>query len=271
MSTTPERFDSQATIFEERAGLAPEVARAVATAVAEMSGSARGDLVFEIGAGTGEIGLHLLQLAEYVGIDRSEGMLDLFRARVDEPERVRLFHHDADARWPVDDGSVAAVFGSRVVHLLEPAHLQSELARVLRPGGAFLVGRVARDRDSARGRLRQQRQRILKDHGVKARQAEKLTQNLLDDLVDGGAAPIEPKPVATWSVTTSPAEILDQWSRLTSMGGATLEPTERDAILGDVRSWAERELGDLTRSETSTETYRVSGVRIGGTSAPASV
>ena len=272
-SQKPERFDSQATTFDARAGLPADVAKAIAAAIVEISGAAADDLVFEIGAGTGEIGAHLLPLAGYIGIDRAEGMLDVFRGRLDESQaaRARLVQADADELWPADDRSVTAVFGSRVAHLLDPPHLRRELERVLRPGGVFLVGRVVRDRDSARGRLRQQRQRVLRDHGVKPRQAEKLTESLLEDLRDSGAAPIEPVDVASWTVTISPAEILEQWSRLTSMGGAELDEPRRDAILGEVRAWAEGELGDLSTPETSTETYRVSGVRIGGMSAPASV
>lgn len=273
MNANPERFDSQAAIFEERAGLSDDVAQKIAASVVEIAGAGPDDLVFEIGAGTGEIGLHLLPLTRYVGIDRSDGMLDIFRSRLESEDeaRVRLVHTDADQEWPAEDGSVAAVFGSRVVHLLDQDHLSRELERVLRPGGSFLVGRVERDRDSARGRLRQRRQRALKDHGVKARQAQRITEDLLDELVASGAEPIEPTTVATWAVTISPAEILDQWSRLTSMGGATLDEESRNSILSEVRSWAEKELGDLDRPETSTEAYRVTGVRIGGTPASASV
>ena len=273
MSTSAERFDSQAATFDDRAGLAPDIAQAVAESIVELSGAERDDLVLEIGAGTGEIGIHLLSLVEYIGLDRSARMLDVFRGRLREEDqaRVQLVHGDADGKWPASDATAAAVFGSRVMHLLDPAHLEGELGRVLRPGGVFLVGRVVRDRDSVRGRLRQQRQRVLKEHGVKPRQAEKLTESLLDRLVAGGAEAIEPRSVASWPVTTTPAVILDQWSALTSMGGVELTAEQRASILGDVRGWAEQELGDLGRSETATESYRVTGVRIGGTPVPASV
>jgi ubiquinone/menaquinone biosynthesis C-methylase UbiE len=260
----PERFDSQAATFDDRAGLAPDVARAVADAIVEIAGAAPDDLVFEIGAGTGEIGLHLLPAVRYLGIDRSAGMLDLFRAKLGtDRSRVDLVHADADDRWPVDDDAVTAVFGSRVAHLLDADHLEAELRRVLRPGGSFLVGRVLRDPESARSRLRQQRQRVLRDHGVQPRQAEKLTEQLVARLAAGGAEVIDTRPVASWAVSTSPEEILTRWATLTSMGGVELDADVRMKILEDLRVWAERELGDLAAVGSSTERYTVGGVRFG--------
>jgi len=268
-STTPERFDSQAGIFDERTGLSPEIAAQVAAAIVDIAGVAAEDVVFEIGAGTGEIGLHLQRLARYIGIDRSAGMLDVFRNRLEPSERatIELIQSDADGAWPVGDGAVSAVFGSRVAHLLDPSHLGSELARALRPGGVFLVGRVVRDRQSPRARLRQQRQRILKSRGVQpgqVGQAEKLTEQLFERLASDGAELIPARPVAKWSVSTSPESVMESWAHRTSMGGVELAETDRAQILDQVREWATAEFGDLTEFHASEPCYTVRGIRIPG-------
>lgn len=268
-----ERFDTQAATFDERVGLSLEVARAVADAIVEISGAGPEDLVLEIGAGTGEIGVHLLALSRYVGIDRSDAMLDVFRGRLDEASvrRASLLRHDADGVWPVEDGSVTAVFGSRVVHLLEPRHLEGELRRVLRPAGVLLAGRVIHDPDGVRSRLRRIRRHVLREHGVQAGQSDRRTEHLFGDLIAQGWIAIDPCIVARWPVTATANQILGEWAGLTGMGDGAGDPALRGRALDEVRLRAENELGDLSSPETSTESYRVTGVRIGGTPTPASV
>ena len=54
----------------------------MARAIVEQANAGADDLVLELGAGTGEIGVHLARLpVRYVGLDSSQAMLDVFRAR----------------------------------------------------------------------------------------------------------------------------------------------------------------------------------------------
>ena len=82
---------------------------------------------------------------------------------------ARLVRADANRGWPVEDGSVKAVFASRVVHLLDCDHVRSELERVCVPGGYFLVGHVSRDNssrswtDTSTGTSNKQKTRAYKD------------------------------------------------------------------------------------------------------------
>ena len=92
-------YDEQATGFDTRVGLGPEVCRAIAAHVAERVGD---DRCLEWGCGTGEIGIHLAAMTDYSGFDRSPTMLSVFKER--EPSAdLRLA--DGDERWPVPDGA----------------------------------------------------------------------------------------------------------------------------------------------------------------------
>ena len=119
----PERFEAQAPGFDGRAGLPADAARAVARAVLEIAAPGPDDLLVELGAGTGEIGQHLIESVRYLGIERSMAMLELFRGKLAGADdvRVRLSRTDANRTWPVGDGSAAVVFASRVAHLLDRA------------------------------------------------------------------------------------------------------------------------------------------------------
>ena len=69
----------QASRYDARVGLPESVSAAVARAIVEQANAGADDLVLELGAGTGEIGVHLARLpVRYVGLDSSPAMLDLF-------------------------------------------------------------------------------------------------------------------------------------------------------------------------------------------------
>src|SRR5437763_14663503 len=88
----PERFDAQAPGFDRRAGLPADAARAVARAVLEIAAPGPDDLLVELGAGTGEIGQHLIESVRYLGIERSRAMLELLRGKL-------AGAHDPRVRW----------------------------------------------------------------------------------------------------------------------------------------------------------------------------
>jgi SAM-dependent methyltransferase len=261
---TVDRFDAQARIFDERAGVPPDAARAVARAVLDLLAPRADDLLLELGAGTGEIGRHLASSMNYVGLDRSSAMLDAFRAKLGarQLDRASLMKADADRSWPVDDGTVRAVFASRVAHLLEPDHLIAELTRVCEPGGYFLIGHVARDRSSVHRILRDKRASLLRERGLSPRQGRQLGRRMLDGLVAAGATQIGARPVASWSTEASAGQVIDGWASLETMGGYQLAAEVRTAILAQLTDWATGEFGDLTTIRISEERYMLDGVRL---------
>ena len=261
------RFDAQAARFDRRAGVPPAAADQIAAAVLEGVGHPSADqVVLELGAGTGEVGRQLAgRVDRYVGVDLSAPMLDVFRAKLtDVPTRPQalLLQADGDKSWPVRRGSVAVVFASRVAHLLGAAHLVSEVARVCREDGRFLVGRI--ERSGVKQVLRRQREAILADRGVAGvRSGGRRTQALLEAFVAAGAVAEPKRAVATWTVTTTAEEIIAGWQTMPSMGGEAVTPEVRADVLSELRRWADGELGELDRPQESRETYTLEGVRLG--------
>ena len=261
------RFDDQAAGFDRRAGLPVEVAAEVARAVAGATSPVAGDVVFELGAGTGEVGRHLATLAgRYVGVDLSAPMLEVFgtKLRGDASGRptALLVRADGERHWPVRDRSVTVVFASRVAHLLARPHVVAEAMRVCRPGGRFVVGRI--ERSGVKQVLRRQREAMLADRGVPGgRSGGRRTQALLEALVGAGGVPEGRRAVASWTVTTTAEDVLEVWGAMTTMGGATVGAQTRAEVLTGLRRWAEGHLGDLGQPQSSAETYVLEGVRLG--------
>jgi len=259
----PERFDAQADRFDARTGLPAGAGSAVATAVLDVVTPRADDLLVELGAGTGEIGQYLAQSVRYLAIDRSSRMLDVFRAKLAAAgdHRVPLLRADADKPWPLGDEAAAAVFASRAAHLLDSEHLVSELLRVCRPGGHFLVGRVIRDQDGLKSRLRRQRKLLLGQLGLATEDADRFTEGVFDRLVAAGAVRVETRPVTKWVATGSAQQILDEWEAVGAAGGQGIDAASRAAVMAELGSWAARELGDAHSVSTWTEQYVLEGVR----------
>ena len=107
--------------------------------------------VLDACSGSGRLSLALakaLPRATIVGVDLSDGMLDLARQHVAEAKldgRVTFSRYDIARTGFTDDQFDAAVTYGALHHWSDPAAVFAELARVVRPGGQVLVGDWRRD------------------------------------------------------------------------------------------------------------------------------
>lgn len=259
------RFDEQAGYFDKRAGLSADVCDTIARAIAWLAHLEGGDLLLEVGTGTGQIGLALCGLPLcYIGFDASAAMLEIFERRRLEIGRTASFTQaDGNNRWPVDDGSVKAVFSSRAIHQLPQGHVVDEVFRVASPDGASLVlGRVQREKQSLRARLRREMRERLRQLGYAGREGQEKEQAILDACVLRSAARIERQEAASWPVQHSAAEVLASWRRKSGLGGVDVPDDIKENVLSELADWAKGAFGSLDAVISSEEKYVLEGVRL---------
>ena len=267
-STTRMSFDDQGNAFDQRAGLPGSIAEDVAAAVVSLGGLGPEDLLVEVGAGSGEIGCHLVGRVAYVGFDVTPSMLDAFRRRLGaRANAAHLVVADGNAAWPIADGAVRVVLGSRSLHLLSLPHALAEIERVgAAEGVTVLTGRVARDPSSVPMWMRRQMRRLLRELGFAGQRGG---GEIARDLVEAHdrsesrylATPIAPYVVARWSVAASPADSLAAWTGKDGLAGIAVDAQTKHEVLERLRSQAALEFGDLEQRIEDSEAYVLTGVR----------
>jgi len=224
-----------------------------------------GDTLLEIGAGTGQIGLALCQLPlRYVGFDASVAMLAVFERRRWESGRpTLLIHADGNNRWPANDGSVKTVFSSRAIHVLAVEHEVEEVFRVAAPNWAtLLLGRVQREKESLRARLRQEMRERLRQLGYASPEGRQKEREILDACVRRGAAPFEQRFMATWPVQHSAAQVLASWREKSRLAGLDIPGDVKENVLSQLTVWAKDAFGSLDAIHSAEEKYVLEGVRL---------
>ena len=262
--TSWELFDDQAAAFEQRAGLPAHYCHDIATNVIEIGNVRQGDLILEIGPGTGQIAEWFQQTSAYIGFDLSSGMLRESQRRLGHTEgNPSLVQADANASWPLSSGSTRVIFSSRALHLLDDEHVAHEVFRVASDDGATLIlGRVQRDRESVRARMAKEMIERLRRHGFEGRRGEKQNQKLIESCCRQGAEDLGVSDVARWRVSTSPRQSVESWRCLSGLGGIKVPAKSRDEILDEMEVWAEQEFGGLDREIESEERYVLRSLRI---------
>ena len=111
--------------------------------------------VGDLGCGTGLVTLALAPFVAHVtAVDGSAAMLQGARRRLQQLDNVDLRRGELEA-LPIDDGRLdAAVMMLVLHHVPEPSRAVAEVARVVKPGGRFLlVDMLPHDRESYRHQM----------------------------------------------------------------------------------------------------------------------
>lgn len=267
-SPDPFCFDDQAGGFDSRAGLPDDVSHQIARAVLALAAPGDDRILLDVGAGTGEIGIHLaVSGRRYLGVDLSRSMLRAFRSKLEDDSgaatdsaraRACLAEANADAAWPIRNDTAALLFMSRTVHLIEPHHVATEALRVLGTGGGPIVfGRIRRAPDSLRSCMRGEMRRLLGQAGIQGRSGPEGSKAAVSFLEAAGALAVAPRVVARWPVRERPSGSLLSWSRKSGLAGVPVSDMIKDEVLSRLESWARASFGDLEAERQSEERYEI--------------
>ncbi|MBC6418145.1 MAG: class I SAM-dependent methyltransferase [Prochloron sp. SP5CPC1] len=260
-------FDEQANSYDQRVGLPEPDCQQIVQAILALTEAQLGDLVVEVGAGTGQIGQWFAPSpVQYLGFDLSQNMLNVFRQRLNSKGKtMTLVRADGNQRWPVASATAGVIFSSRAIHLLNLEHVVEELFRVAQPArAALIIGRIQRQRESVKARMQQEMQRLLRQRGFQGRQGEQNQRQLLELCCQRGAKLIAPVVVARWTVVSTPELSIKSWEQTQGLGGTSMPLGIKQEILEELRIWGKGTFGGLEQQVESEEAYVLQGAYLTG-------
>lgn len=255
--------------------------RAAAALLARRLRLAPGELLLDLGAGTGEVGAELCRLLPagslYLALDLSPGMLRVFGAKAlrdniaataGSGARLARLAADAERSWPIESGRAAAIFCSRAAHRLSSSVFVAEARRVLRPGGRVFFGSLERSRDSVRAEMRRQMRRLLAEtlagtpDGEAGEPGGRDSRRRHEDLAAALGGTVERVAAASFEISERPADSLAGWRSKAGLAGLELPPEKQDEVLGRLEGWARERYVDLNRPWPAIERYELLIARV---------
>ena len=258
-------FDDHASQFDRTRGIPSRAVEEIVKAIASLAPILPESVLLEIGAGTGKIGFHLSKLPiKYIGFDLSNQMLEIFRKRLNSTNTDSLLvETDGNSNWPADDGSVDIIFAARVLHLLEPHHVVKETLRVGKSSGSVIItGRIRRDNQSVKSRMRHRMRELLEIRGINVKDAKSALVSIYGKLEACGGERIRPRFVSRWSRPSSPLQSIDSWRKKRGLGGIDISNDIKTRVLEELHQWTMEEYSDPERTLETVEQYELSGVRL---------
>jgi ubiquinone/menaquinone biosynthesis C-methylase UbiE len=258
LSVSP--FDAAAPCFEHHRAVPDNVAVAVRAAVLAAIEGRTPPSILDLGAGSGRFGWPFVAAGDdYIGLDRSGGMLRAFAMRQTGNHKARLVQADGH-RLPFasalfDAVLLIAVFGD----LSGWRALVDEACRVLRPQGVIAIGHIAAPRNGIDERLKQRLEVLLAERELRV-----TGRNRREDAAQHLAAAAASKTfvtAATWRVERSPRAFLERHA-----GGARfsrLPRKPREEALQALAGWAEAQFGSLDTVFFETHRFEMELFRLG--------
>lgn len=253
-------FDAVAPYFDRHRALPDGVAEAVRAAILaalalERDGAAgAGPRLLDLGAGSGRIGWPFVAAGDdYVGVDLSYGMLQIFAGRHDTGTRAVLVQADGCA-LPFSTGNFDAVLLVQVFGGLSGwRRLLDEARRVLRTDGALILGHTATPADGVDARMKQHLATLLAGRAPRpeGRDTREAARRYLATIASTTTRLV----AARWRAERSPRMFLDRHA-----GGARfsrLPPAAREDALCMLAVWAQTQFGDLDAAFPETHRFEM--------------
>lgn len=207
-------FDRVADVYDATRGLPPDAEAAVGAGLcAVLHRLAPAPRLLEVGIGTGRIAVPAAAAGvRVVGVDVAPRMLARLRAKRSD---IALVLADA-AALPFRHGCFDAVLLVHVLHLVPDAPgVLRAAARVLRRGGALLLGRTDYAESPRGGVLRMAREVVAEVTGVRREEPawNAIANAAFAQVAADLGTTVEESVLARWPERATGAELLDQLAR----------------------------------------------------------
>lgn len=259
------QFDDQADIYDKRTGLGEHTAQKIALTLNQMIKPYLNGLFLEIGAGTGEIGYFLQDLPiHYIGIDLSNGMLDVYRKRFDSKKNIPdLIQTDGNSSWPIENHSVSVFFSSRAMHQLNREHVLKQLERLSIPGSSILIlGNIKREKLSVKTIMRQEMHKVLNEFGIKEKSGQSNRKLLFEAIEHHGGERLHPVITSRWKVSHAPIESINSWKSVDGIAGQVVDEKIKTQILDTLLLNIQDNFSDLNQALEAEESYELNAIKL---------
>ncbi len=240
-------FDAVAPSFDRHRALPEGAAKAICAAV--LAALAPHPRLLDLGAGSGRIGWPLvIAAADYIGVDLSYGMLRTFK---DRAATAALVQADG-CELPFRQGTFDAVLLVQIFGGLKRWRaLIDETLRVLKPGGALLLGRILTPDDGIDAAMKRQLAAILSEQAAPPDQQN--TREQAERQLEAIASAATEIEATHWPATRRPRDFIERHA-----GGAQFSkwpPDIRARALRTLSDWAVGQFGGLDAGFTETHRF----------------
>ena len=220
-------FDPVADRYDETRIIPPYATPVIARGFLHLGEIPDGGTLLEIGIGTGRISLPLLaEGANVTGVDISLRMVERLHAKYDAMREAEPRHGwgtlttritDITA-LPFPNETFDAAVAVHVLHLVPDwRRALDEALRVIKPGGAFLLGQEQRESDDVNQRVQNQWIAIVQDLGYTATYPGAGYSTIISETRNRGLR-VDEHPLTNWEMQSSPRDVLRwiserTWSR----------------------------------------------------------
>ncbi len=206
--------------------------------------------IMDFGGGAGRISVPSAARTRMISVDIEFHMLKAAKALSQRRNIPLLLSVGTVLQLPFANDTFDAIITTNVLHQVGAwRDALAEAARVLKPGGSFIIGRDVLDENSCAGRLRSQSRRMTAEVAPDMRPTDAAGPALFQHIAAMGGQPGRPVTACQWTETVSPREILERMASRTHNETWSLDDAQLAGLMARITPWAESEFDDLDLQE----------------------
>ena len=236
------------SIYNDINNIPLEAAVELGDAVAAIAGE--GARIMDFGGGAGRISVPSASKTKMITVDIEYHMLKASKALAEDRGIPMQLSVGTVLQLPFADDTFDAIITTNVLHQVEAwRDALTEAARVLKPGGVFIIGRDILDEESWAGKLRHQGRMMTAQVNPDMRPTDAAGPTLFQHIAQMGGQPGRPVTACSWTESVSPRDILERMASRTHNETWSLDDNTLNGLMELITPWAEENIDDLDKKE----------------------